>query len=614
MVGVHINEVGQRKGPGQPGGGLTGEELIPSFPDCHFSVNEIVELTKSNLGKLATQSTVTEADISGTITQDKVAGLIADLAAKTNTSILGGLATKSAVGESDISGTVSQNKITGLVTALAEKADNSALGALAVKSTIDDADISGTAAIAQSKIAGLNTTISGAVTTHEATTNHPTATASVKGMMSSIDKTKLDGLTGIPAWNTITNTPTTVAGYGIEDAATLVGGKIPTTQLPNDYLVNTSTVNSQAQMLALNFQQGDFCYRSDVSAYFDLSGSNPAILGNWQQRQSSSIRSINQQTGPDIVIGAVDVGAEAFGAVSAHELATNHPIATDSVKGMMSSEDKAKLNGVATGATANSPDAFLLSRANQTGSQAASTVTGLGALAVKSTINDADISGTAAIAQSKIAGLTTALAAKQNVLSAASDLAAANLTLSGKLVATPIAGQTVAATSTIVTAGNVIQINSSSHLEITTASPIAAGTEGQQIVLFNNGFYSIYIQSLLTGLRPKSSCVLVYIGGLWNLISSPVMSSVLGKNQSFVFANNAVIEVNDDYTIMCKDASGVQQSQEVAVIGTKADVNRGFMIYNDGGWGVAGYYKYSLGANNIVLPAITSNLAEYKCF
>ena len=51
--------------------------------------------------------------------------------------------------------------------------------------------------------------------------------------------------------------------------------------------------------------------------------------------------------------------------------------ATTSVPGSMSSADKTKLDGVATGATANSPDATLLARANHTGTQAASTITGL---------------------------------------------------------------------------------------------------------------------------------------------------------------------------------------------------------------------------------------------
>ena len=49
--------------------------------------------------------------------------------------------------------------------------------------------------------------------------------------------------------------------------------------------------------------------------------------------------------------------------------------ATTSAAGSMSSADKTKLDGVATGATANSSDATLLARANHTGTQAFSTLT-----------------------------------------------------------------------------------------------------------------------------------------------------------------------------------------------------------------------------------------------
>jgi hypothetical protein len=50
--------------------------------------------------------------------------------------------------------------------------------------------------------------------------------------------------------------------------------------------------------------------------------------------------------------------------------------ATTSAAGSMSSADKTKLDGIATAATANSADATLLNRANHTGTQAASTITG----------------------------------------------------------------------------------------------------------------------------------------------------------------------------------------------------------------------------------------------
>lgn len=49
--------------------------------------------------------------------------------------------------------------------------------------------------------------------------------------------------------------------------------------------------------------------------------------------------------------------------------------------GSMSAGDKSKLDGIQAGATANSPDSYLLNRANHTGTQSVSTITGLAAIA-----------------------------------------------------------------------------------------------------------------------------------------------------------------------------------------------------------------------------------------
>jgi hypothetical protein len=51
--------------------------------------------------------------------------------------------------------------------------------------------------------------------------------------------------------------------------------------------------------------------------------------------------------------------------------------ATVSLKGLMSSTDKTKLDGIATGATANQTDSYLLARSNHTGTQSASTISDL---------------------------------------------------------------------------------------------------------------------------------------------------------------------------------------------------------------------------------------------
>lgn len=67
------------------------------------------------------------------------------------------------------------------------------------------------------------------------------------------------------------------------------------------------------------------------------------------------------------------------------------PVATTTDAGLESAADKAKLDGVAAGATVNSPDATLLARANHTGTQAAGTITGLATVATTGTY--ADLSG-----------------------------------------------------------------------------------------------------------------------------------------------------------------------------------------------------------------------------
>lgn len=75
---------------------------------------------------------------------------------------------------------------------------------------------------------------------------------------------------------------------------------------------------------------------------------------------------INSDTGTDAVIAAAD--------------ATN--------SGVFLPAEKTKLDGIAAGATANSSDATLLARANHTGTQSASTVTGLATVATSGSYND----------------------------------------------------------------------------------------------------------------------------------------------------------------------------------------------------------------------------------
>jgi hypothetical protein len=69
------------------------------------------------------------------------------------------------------------------------------------------------------------------------------------------------------------------------------------------------------------------------------------------------------------------------------------PAATTSLTGLLTSADKTKLDGIATGATANATDAALRDRATHTGTQGVATITGLGSLATLSALGNISSAG-----------------------------------------------------------------------------------------------------------------------------------------------------------------------------------------------------------------------------
>lgn len=102
----------------------------------------------------------------------------------------------------------------------------------------------------------------------------------------------------------------TAVATALSNKADLVGGVLATSQIPSisvtDFL---GTVSSQAAMLALTGQKGDFCIRSDVGQEFVITGSNPTQLESWIALPIgvSPIQSVNGQVGA-VVLGKSDVG------------------------------------------------------------------------------------------------------------------------------------------------------------------------------------------------------------------------------------------------------------------------------------------------------------------
>lgn len=141
---------------------------------------------------------------------------------------------------------------------------------------------------------------------------------------------------GTQAWNTITATPTTLAGYGIVDAQPLSANLTAFSGLnTNGFVARTGTGTAAVRLLA--------------------SGTAAAT---WANADGSS-------GNPTLSIASV----------------------TTSVDGLMIAADKVKLNGIAAGATANATDAQLRDRSTHTGTQLANTISNFDAQVMSSRLD-----------------------------------------------------------------------------------------------------------------------------------------------------------------------------------------------------------------------------------
>lgn len=106
--------------------------------------------------------------------------------------------------------------------------------------------------------------------------------------------------------------PISTATQGALDLkADLVGGVIPTSQIPAVAITEfLGSVASEAAMLALTGQQGDWCLRTDVAVGYVIVGADPSVIAGWEAFTvpGSAVTSINDQVGT-VVLGAADVGA-----------------------------------------------------------------------------------------------------------------------------------------------------------------------------------------------------------------------------------------------------------------------------------------------------------------
>lgn len=97
----------------------------------------------------------------------------------------------------------------------------------------------------------------------------------------------------------------------LDDKADLVNGVIPTSQIPAIAITEfLGDVSSEAEMLALTGQPGDWCFRNDEGFGYVVIDTPLSVISSWQQiaTPGGDVNSVNGQTGT-VVLGASDVNA-----------------------------------------------------------------------------------------------------------------------------------------------------------------------------------------------------------------------------------------------------------------------------------------------------------------
>lgn len=117
-----------------------------------------------------------------------------------------------------------------------------------------------------------------------------------------------DSATKVPTQQSVKAYLTTT----LTNKADLVGGVVPTAQMPSISIMNRVPVATQAARLALvnptNIQVGDVAVQADTGVTWLLIDTDPSVAANWKAiDQSDAVQSVNGQTGT-VVLAKTDVG------------------------------------------------------------------------------------------------------------------------------------------------------------------------------------------------------------------------------------------------------------------------------------------------------------------
>jgi hypothetical protein len=236
-------------------------------------------ITKAMVGLSNVDNT---ADASKTFTESQVTGLVADLAAKQPL-------------DSDLT----------TIAGLTATTDNMIQAVASAWASRTPAQVKTALAIAQADVSGLTAALSG----KEPTIAAGTTAQYWRGDKSwqTLDKTAV-GLANVNNTTDAAKPISTATQTALDAKADLVGGLVPTAQLPALAITEVFAAASQAAMLALTAQRGDVALRSDNGKTFILSTDSPGTLADWKEVQAIGVvQSVAGQTGV-VVLAKGDVG------------------------------------------------------------------------------------------------------------------------------------------------------------------------------------------------------------------------------------------------------------------------------------------------------------------
>lgn len=197
--------------------------------------------------------------------------------------------------------------------------------------------------------------------------------ASVNGQTGTVVLTKSDiGLGNVnntsdankpisTATQTALDAKVNTSSVGVANGVASLGsdGKLTSGQIPDIAVVSyLGTVASQAAMLALTGQQGDWCIRSDLSTTWVITGSTPSSLSSWTQLSypTAPVTSVNGYTGAvtlskaDVGLGSVDNTSDASKPVStATQTALDAKQGTVTVNGLVKGNGSGTLSAAVSG-------------------------------------------------------------------------------------------------------------------------------------------------------------------------------------------------------------------------------------------------------------------------